>query len=51
MVPIAAGLALAAKSKGPGSAVLTYIGDGGTSTGDFHEGLNLAAVRRLPWSS
>ena len=48
MVPIAAGLALAARSKGPGSAVLTYIGDGGTSTGDFHEGLNFAAVRRLP---
>jgi TPP-dependent pyruvate/acetoin dehydrogenase alpha subunit len=27
---------------------LTYIGDGGTSTGDFHEGLNLAAVLSVP---
>jgi TPP-dependent pyruvate/acetoin dehydrogenase alpha subunit len=27
---------------------LTYIGDGGTSTGDFHEGLNIAAVLNVP---
>jgi TPP-dependent pyruvate/acetoin dehydrogenase alpha subunit len=27
---------------------LTHVGDGGTSTGAFHEGLNFAAVRRLP---
>ncbi|HEY4492108.1 MAG TPA: thiamine pyrophosphate-dependent dehydrogenase E1 component subunit alpha, partial [Acidobacteriota bacterium] len=28
---------------------LTYIGDGGTSTGDFHEGLNFASVHHLPF--
>ena len=28
---------------------LTYIGDGGTSTGDFHEGLNLASVLHVPF--
>ena len=27
---------------------MTYIGDGGTSTGAFHEGLNFAAVQKLP---
>jgi TPP-dependent pyruvate/acetoin dehydrogenase alpha subunit len=30
------------------SVALTYIGDGATSTGDFHEGLALASVRRVP---
>jgi len=48
MVPIAAGLAWAAKARRQGRAVLTYIGDGGTSTGDFHEGFNFAAVHKLP---
>ncbi len=48
MVPIAAGLAWAEKTRGRSAAVLTYIGDGGTSTGDFHEGINLAAVHELP---
>ncbi len=47
-IPIAAGLAWAAKRRGPGHAVLAHIGDGGTSAGDFHEGLNFAAVHRLP---
>ena len=27
---------------------MTYIGDGGTSTGAFHEGMNFAAVQKLP---
>ncbi len=48
MIPIAAGVAWAEKARGEGRAVLTFIGDGGTSTGDFHEGLNFAAVHRLP---
>ncbi len=48
MIPIAAGLAWAAKARRTGQAVLTYIGDGGTSAGDFHEGVNFAAVHRLP---
>jgi TPP-dependent pyruvate/acetoin dehydrogenase alpha subunit len=34
--------------QGKSLVALTYIGDGGTSTGDFHEGLNFAAVQNLP---
>ena len=48
MVPVAAGLALALKRRGRGRVALNFIGEGGTSTGDFHEGLNMAAVLRLP---
>lgn len=47
-VPIAAGAAWAAKIKGDRIAVVAYLGDGATSKGDFHEGLNLAGVFRLP---
>ncbi len=48
LIPVMAGAALAATMRGEKRVALTYIGDGGTSTGDFHEGLNLAAVLRLP---
>jgi TPP-dependent pyruvate/acetoin dehydrogenase alpha subunit len=48
LIPVMAGAALAARRRGEDRVALTYIGDGGTSTGDFHEGLNLAAVLRLP---
>ena len=48
MIPVAAGAALARKLDGDGGVALNYIGDGGTSTGDFHEGLNMAAVLELP---
>ncbi len=48
MIPVAAGIAWAEKARGTGRATLTYIGDGGTSTGDFHEGVNFAAVHKLP---
>lgn len=44
-----AGCALAFKIKKQPRVALTYIGDGGTSTGEFHEGLNMAAVWRLPF--
>lgn len=47
MIPVAGGAALANKLRGNDRVVLTYTGDGGTSTGDFHEGLNFAAVRKL----
>jgi 2-oxoisovalerate dehydrogenase E1 component alpha subunit len=47
-VPKAAGIAYAAKLKGEGSVVLCTIGDGGTSMGEFHEGVNFAAVHSLP---
>ncbi len=48
MVPIASGAAWACKYRNDGTAVLAMSGDGTTSTGNFHEGLNLAAVHRLP---
>ena len=48
LVPVMAGVALAAKYEGKDFVALTYIGDGGTSTGDFHEGMNLAAVLEVP---
>lgn len=48
MIPVAAGFALASVLRKEGSVVMTYIGDGGSNVGDFHEGLNMAAVMRLP---
>jgi pyruvate dehydrogenase E1 component alpha subunit len=47
-MPHAAGLAFANKYSKSGSAVLTYVGDGGTSEGDFYETLNFAGVFKLP---
>ena len=49
VIPVMAGVALAGKMQGKNLVALTYIGDGGTSTGDFHEGLNLAAVLNVPF--
>jgi 2-oxoisovalerate dehydrogenase E1 component len=48
MIPVAAGCAFAFRQRGSDRVALNFIGDGGTSTGDFHEGLNMAAVWRLP---
>jgi acetoin:2,6-dichlorophenolindophenol oxidoreductase subunit alpha len=49
MIPAVAGVLFARKMKGEtGTVGATCIGDGGTSTGAFHEGLNLAAVEKLP---
>jgi TPP-dependent pyruvate/acetoin dehydrogenase alpha subunit len=48
MIPVAAGVALAERYQGRRAVAVTYIGDGGTSTGDFHEALNFAAVQKLP---
>jgi len=44
----AAGAALAAKYRGDKAVMVAYLGDGGTSKGDFHEALNMAGVYRLP---
>ncbi|MEO6435000.1 MAG: pyruvate dehydrogenase (acetyl-transferring) E1 component subunit alpha [Tepidisphaeraceae bacterium] len=44
----AVGLAWAAKLKGEDRAVLTFFGDGATSTGDVHEALNFAATLQVP---
>jgi len=48
MVPVMAGIALTFKLRGERRVGLVYIGDGATSTGTFHEGLNFAAVQRVP---
>jgi TPP-dependent pyruvate/acetoin dehydrogenase alpha subunit len=48
LVPVMAGVALAAKLQRKQFVAMTYIGDGGTSTGEFHEGMNLAAVLEVP---
>ena len=45
---IADGIALAHKLGGEGKVALAFSGDGGTSEGDFHEALNVAAVWELP---
>ena len=45
---IADGVALAYKLRDEGKVSLAFTGDGGTSEGDFHEALNVAAVWNLP---
>ena len=47
-VPIAAGIGLAFKIRHEDRVVLCYFGDGATSRGDWHEGVNFATVRKLP---
>lgn len=47
-LPLAAGTAMAEKYKGTNNAVICYFGDGATSEGDFHEGMNFASVFKAP---
>jgi TPP-dependent pyruvate/acetoin dehydrogenase alpha subunit len=47
-VPVAAGAALALKYRGTRNIAYCFFGDGATSRGDWHEGLNLASVQKLP---
>src|SRR5262249_2875403 len=47
LIPVLAGVALGARMQGRNLAVMTYIGDGGQSTGVTYEGLNFAAVQNL----
>ena len=47
-IPIAAGLAFAARHRGEGQVVVCFTGDGAMTEGDTHEGLNLAALWQLP---
>ncbi len=47
-VPVAAGAALALKYRGTRNIAYCFFGDGATSRGDWHEGLNMAAVLKLP---
>ena len=48
MVPVMAGVTLSFKMRGQARVGLVYVGDGATSTGAFHEGINFAAVERCP---
>lgn len=48
MVGIAAGVALSFRMRGERRVALTWVGDGSTKAGVFHEGMNFAAVQRLP---
>jgi TPP-dependent pyruvate/acetoin dehydrogenase alpha subunit len=47
-MPIAAGAAWAAQTRGTGQVAVCFFGDGTTNIGTFHEALNLAAVWKLP---
>jgi TPP-dependent pyruvate/acetoin dehydrogenase alpha subunit len=48
LIPVMAGLAIGSRYLGQKVVTMTWIGDGGSSTGVFHEGLNFAAVQRAP---
>ncbi|HEX5719719.1 MAG TPA: dehydrogenase E1 component subunit alpha/beta [Thermoanaerobaculia bacterium] len=48
MIPVAAGCGFAFRQNGSDRIAINFIGEGATSTGDFHEGLNMAAVWKLP---
>jgi len=48
MVAVLGGIALGAKLRRKPLVAMVYIGDGGTSTGVFHEAMNFAAVKKLP---
>src|SRR5947208_9030156 len=48
MIPLTVGAALAYKQRGEDRVAMTSFGDAATSRGDFHEGLNIAAVLEVP---
>jgi len=48
MIPVMTGVLLAARMKKENRVAVAYVGDGTTSTGAFHEGVNFAAVQKLP---
>ena len=48
MIPVMAGVTLAGRMQGKSMVGMVHIGDGGSSTGAFAEGLNFAAVKKLP---
>lgn len=47
-IPQAAGIAYASKLRGEDAVTYTSFGEGGSSKGDFHEGLNFAGIHKLP---
>ncbi len=48
MIPVMTGILLAARMKKETRVAVAYIGEGASSTGAFHEGVNFAAVQKLP---
>src|SRR6476619_951798 len=48
MVPVMAGVTMTFRIRRQDRVCLVYVGDGATSTGALHEGINFAAVQRLP---
>jgi pyruvate dehydrogenase E1 component alpha subunit/2-oxoisovalerate dehydrogenase E1 component alpha subunit len=48
MIPVMTGILLGGRLQQNNFVGVAYIGDGGMSTGAFHEGLNFAAVQKLP---
>jgi pyruvate dehydrogenase E1 component alpha subunit/2-oxoisovalerate dehydrogenase E1 component alpha subunit len=48
MIPVMTGILLASRMKKENRVAVAYIGEGASSTGTFHEGVNFAAVQRLP---
>jgi len=49
LIPVMTGVAMAGRYLGHRIVAMTWIGDGGSSTGVFHEGLNFAAVQKAPF--
>jgi pyruvate dehydrogenase E1 component alpha subunit/2-oxoisovalerate dehydrogenase E1 component alpha subunit len=49
LIPVMAGVAIAGRYLGQKIVTMTWIGDGGSSTGVFHEGLNFAATEKAPF--
>jgi len=47
-IPVAAGTAFASKYRGDGRVTMVFFGEGAVSIGDFHEGMSLAALWKLP---
>src|SRR5690349_12959129 len=47
-IPVAAGTAFASKYRGEGRVSIVFFGEGAVSIGDFHEGMSLAALWKLP---
>ena len=49
LIPVMAGVAIGGRYLGQKIVAMTWIGDGGSSTGVFHEGLNFAATQKAPF--
>jgi pyruvate dehydrogenase E1 component alpha subunit/2-oxoisovalerate dehydrogenase E1 component alpha subunit len=48
MIPVMTGILLASRMKKENRVAVAYLGEGASSTGAFHEGVNFAAVQKLP---